>query len=86
MSKSVSCEACLSPKEILGEKEKEKSPLTVKECYLLIYPDLIPLGKTFQVKWEGLTLWVAKPDIGVLSVTKGLEVEEDERRDKVRDS
>ncbi|MCD6421882.1 hypothetical protein J7L13_00850 [bacterium] len=52
------------------DDDDERQPVEVKHGYLVIYPDLMILGRTYYVKWGDLGLFVAKTDLGVISILK----------------
>jgi hypothetical protein len=65
------CEKCeINGNETQGPKDIPNKPVNVKHGLLVIYPDLMQFGKTYAVKFKGKTLWIAKPDLGVISITE----------------
>ena len=74
----MSCERCgeaVNPNNPMPcacklRDDEERQPVEVKHGYLVIYPDLMILGRTYYVKWEDLELFVAKTDLGVISILK----------------
>ena len=63
------CERC--EREPPARKMPE-SPVRALHDKLVVYPDLMVMGKTYQVEYRGRLYLVAKTDIGVLSI---MEVE-----------
>ena len=64
------CERCeISPHES-HEREIPEYPIEVLHDKLVIYPDLLELGKTYEIKYQGAKYLIAKTDLGVISVMK----------------
>ena len=61
-----------------GHQEEEEieipeEPLEVKHGILLIYPDLILVGESYQIAYKGRVYLIGKPDKGIISVMEVTE-------------
>jgi len=44
------------------------TPIEVVHDCLVIHPDLMEFGKTYSIVYHGREYWIAKTDIGVISI------------------